>query len=98
MPPDVASPAPVSSASAEPFDGIVERLRRVVDALESGKLTLEQSLEAFEQGVRLARRGNAVLDEAERRVELLTRGSGEEAADAVVPFDGATAADAPSRG
>ena len=60
--------------SAEPgFDEILERLRVVVDRLEGGKLTLEESLAAYEEGVSLARRGHALLDRAEKRVEVLVR-------------------------
>ena len=60
--------------SAEPgFDEILERLRVVVERLEGGKLTLEESLTAYEEGVSLARRGHALLDRAEKRVEVLVR-------------------------
>ena len=46
--------------SAEPgFDEILERLRVVVERLEGGKLTLEESLATYEEGVSLARRGHA---------------------------------------
>ncbi len=69
----------------EPYDAIVARLERVVGDLESGQLTLEQSIEKFSEGVRLAREASRKLDEAERRVELLVRSAdGEEEA---VPFD-----------
>ena len=66
------------------FDQIVERLRAVVDRLEAGSLSLEDSLAAFEEGVALTRRGAAILDAAERRVEVLTRGS--DGSERVVPF------------
>ena len=59
------------------FDQVIERLRGVVDKLEAGSLSLEQSLEAFEEGVRLSRRGAEILDHAEKRVEILTRGEGD---------------------
>jgi exodeoxyribonuclease VII small subunit len=55
------------------FDEILARLRVVVDRLEGGKLTLEESLAAYEEGVSLARRGHALLDRAEKRVEVLVR-------------------------
>ena len=67
--------APATAAPAEAaFDQILERLRTVVDRLEGGELTLEQSLAAFEEGVLLTRRGAEILDAAERRVEVLLRG------------------------
>jgi len=67
----------------EGFDQIFDRLKAVVDKLEQGNLTLEESLRAFEEGVALARRGHALLDAADRRVELLVRGPEGEA---LVPF------------
>jgi exodeoxyribonuclease VII small subunit len=63
----------------------VARLERVVGDLESGQLTLEQSIEKFAEGVRLAKDASKKLDDAERRVELLVRGVDGE--DEAVPFD-----------
>lgn len=74
-----------AGVAEEPYDAIVARLERVVGDLESGQLTLEQSVEKFAEGVRLAREASRKLDEAERRVELLVRSAdGEEEA---VPMD-----------
>lgn len=63
------------SATAEEinFDQVLDRLRQVVQRLEQGSLPLDQALKAFEEGVRLSRRGSAILDAAEQRVELLLR-------------------------
>ena len=58
------------------FDQILARLRDVVVRLESGELSLEQSLVVYEQGVQLARRGQQLLETAEKRVELLVSASG----------------------
>jgi exodeoxyribonuclease VII small subunit len=69
----------------ETYDGLVARLERVVGELEGGQLTLEQSIERFAEGVRLAREASRKLDEAERRVELLVRNADGE--DGAVPFD-----------
>lgn len=55
------------------FDRVLQRLRDVVQALETGNLSLEDSLRVYEEGVSLARRGHELLDNAERRVELLVR-------------------------
>ncbi len=78
-----AGEGPPTDGKSEGFDRIIERLRGVVERLEAGNLGLEESLAAFEEGVRLSRRGSEILDAAERRVEVLTRGEhGEEA----VPF------------
>lgn len=58
------------------FDLILARLREAVERLESGELSLEQSLALYEEGVAMARRGQALLDQAEKRVELLVSASG----------------------
>ncbi|MBK8479751.1 MAG: exodeoxyribonuclease VII small subunit [Proteobacteria bacterium] len=55
------------------FDAILTDLQALVEALESADMPLERSLEAFERGVALARRGQQILDAAERKVELLMR-------------------------
>ncbi len=57
------------------FDEVVVKLNEVVARLESGNLSLEGSLAAYEQGIALARRGHMLLDGAEKRVELLLRNS-----------------------
>jgi exodeoxyribonuclease VII small subunit len=74
----------VADAPEPGFDGILLRLREVVQKLESGDLSLEQSLAVYEEGVQLARKGQQLLASAEKRVEILvTTASGVEA----VPFE-----------
>ena len=58
--------------------------REVVTRLESGELSLEQSLAVYEEGVGLARRGQQLLATAEKRVEILMSASGSVE---VAPFD-----------
>ncbi|MBA2542510.1 MAG: exodeoxyribonuclease VII small subunit [Deltaproteobacteria bacterium] len=66
------------------FDQVIGRLREVVQRLESGELTLEQSLDVYEEGVQLARKGQHLLATAEKRVEILVSASG---GVEVAPFD-----------
>ena len=70
----------VRLAMAEPadpgFDAVLARLREVVVRLESGELSLEQSLQIYEDGVPLARRGQQLLASAEKRVEILISAAG----------------------
>lgn len=58
------------------FDAILAKLREVVQRLESGELSLEQSLAVYEEGVQLARKGQQLLQTAEKRVEILVSASG----------------------
>ncbi|MBT8492098.1 MAG: exodeoxyribonuclease VII small subunit [Deltaproteobacteria bacterium] len=69
------------------FDDLVRRLREVVTRLESGDLSLEDSLAAYEEGVALARRGHDLLDRAEKRVELLVRPPTESTPEESVPLE-----------
>jgi exodeoxyribonuclease VII small subunit len=75
-----------SAAAEEPnFETQLASLERIVRELERGELPLEQSLELFEQGVRLSRECQERLNEAERRIETLLRvGDGTTIA---VPFE-----------
>ena len=66
-----------SGDPAEPgFDAVLARLREVVERLEGGNLSLEESLRVYEEGVGLARKGHELLDRAEKRVELLVSSAG----------------------
>ena len=62
-----------SSGSSESFATRMAMLEAVVNALESGQLSLEDALRAFEEGVVLVRALDEQLNQAERRIELLTR-------------------------
>lgn len=53
------------------YEAVVERLNETVEKLEKGELPLEGQIAAFEEGVRLVRRGQALLDAAEKKVEKL---------------------------
>jgi exodeoxyribonuclease VII small subunit len=66
------SDKPEKAAEAS-YDALVGRLEKVVEALEAGDLSLEQSVERFAEGVKLARDAGMKLDEAERRVEQLVK-------------------------
>ncbi len=68
-----------------PFEKSLSRLEELVEKLESGELTLEESLEAFEEGVKISRECRKYLDQAEKRIEVLM-GEIEGEAD-LSPFD-----------
>jgi exodeoxyribonuclease VII small subunit len=68
-----ADPSAAEATKAPSFEHAIERLSAIVQELESGKLTLEESLERFEEGVRLARASEAELNRAEARIEELLR-------------------------
>ncbi|SLM64051.1 MULTISPECIES: exodeoxyribonuclease VII small subunit [Dickeya] len=53
------------------FEHSLTELEQIVSRLESGELPLEDALNAFEQGVQLARQGQMKLQQAEQRVQIL---------------------------
>ncbi len=53
------------------FEQALARLTALVEKLESGRLSLEESVAAFEEGVKLTRRCEALLDHAEQRLQVL---------------------------
>jgi len=55
------------------FEEALGRLEDIVRKMEAGDMTLEESLKAFEEGIKLARLCSRKLDEAERRVEILLK-------------------------
>jgi|JI7StandDraft_1071085.scaffolds.fasta_scaffold203543_2 exodeoxyribonuclease VII small subunit len=57
------------------FEDALARLEERVRRLETGEVPLDEALSLFEEGVALARTCHGHLDEAERRVAALTRGS-----------------------
>jgi exodeoxyribonuclease VII small subunit len=65
------------------FEDALRKLEAIVKELEEGDLSLERSLERYEQGVRLARFCSGKLEEAEKRIEVLqTTEAGEPKRDA----------------
>lgn len=69
----------------EKFEDALKKLEEILRTMEGGELTLEESLKAFEEGIRLSRLCAERLDEAERRVEILLK-EGEKVV--VKPFTG----------
>ena len=57
------------------FEELLEELDGLVNELESGELSLENSLKTFERGMKLADQGTTILDDAEKKVEVLLQGS-----------------------
>lgn len=60
-------------AAPPPFEAILGELESLVARLEAGSLPLDESLRVFERGMQLARQGGAMLEAAERKVEVLVR-------------------------
>mgnify|MGYP006283534617 CR=1 FL=1 len=78
---------PEQTAQDRPFDfeKALEELEGLVERMEQGDLTLEQSLKDFERGIELTRSCQKALQEAEEKVRILKEQGGEEG---LAPFEG----------
>lgn len=59
------------------FEKALEELEILVSAMEEGELSLEESLQAFEQGIKLTRECQTALKQAEQKVQVLINESGD---------------------
>jgi len=59
------------------FEAALEQLEELVASMEDGELSLEDSLKAFEKGIKLTRECQTALKNAEQRVQVLLDESGE---------------------
>ena len=62
---------------AASFETGLQQLELIVKEMESGDLPLERALELFEKGMQLSETCRKQLEEAETRIEILTRRAGE---------------------
>ncbi len=53
------------------FESSLNELEKLVDALENGDLSLEQSLQDFERGINLTRACQSALTDAQQKVQIL---------------------------
>lgn len=65
--PEKDAPSPVAN-----FEHSLEELEQLVERMETGELSLEESLAAYERGVGLYRSCHQALEQAELRVRLLS--------------------------
>lgn len=62
---------------ADKFETSIKELEEIVRALESGSVSLDESLLLFEKGVKLTKNCQKLLDEAEKKVSILVNDDGE---------------------
>jgi len=72
----MAARNPIEEAKLD-FETAMRDLEQLVETLEQGDLPLEEALVAFEHGVMLTRRCQTALREAEQKVEILLKKTGE---------------------
>jgi exodeoxyribonuclease VII small subunit len=63
---------PAEGDEMPPFEKSLEQLEEIVHAIESGEVSLEQSLSQYERGMKLIRHCRSILERAESRIKTLT--------------------------
>ena len=59
------------------FEEQMEALEEIVEELEKGELSLEDSVSKFEQGIKISKDCNKILEEAEKKITILVNQEGE---------------------
>jgi exodeoxyribonuclease VII small subunit len=73
-----SEPTDKTAPNARPtFEAGLQELESIVKEMETGELPLERAIALFEQGIKLSDACRKQLEEAETRVEILTRRAGE---------------------
>src|SRR3546814_5349702 len=85
MPRKSASPEATETSPVADFEASLDALEQLVEKMEHGELSLEQSLAAYERGDRLYRRCQQALEQAELRVKLLSDPDNQQSAEAFRP-------------
>ena len=71
-----------------PFEETLAEVEELVEKMEGGQLTLEESLASFERGVKLTRECQAALRKAEQRVAVLMADADEDELPEELGLDG----------
>ena len=67
----------MAAKKSYPFEESLEKLEALVERMEQGDLSLEDSLKTFEEGIKLTRECQQALAKAEQKVKMLIEESGE---------------------
>lgn len=59
------------------FEDSMKKLEEIAIELENGKLTLEESVSKFEEGMQLSKKCSEILDKAEKKISIIINNDGE---------------------
>ena len=59
------------------FEESIEDLEKIVSELENGDLNLDDSLSKFEEGIKISKECNKILEEAQKKITILLNKDGE---------------------
>lgn len=80
-------------AETPDFEKSLAELEQIVERMEQGELSLDESLKQFERGIALTRSCQAALQQAEHKVEILLRKSGATPDADIQSFEGGSDSD-----
>jgi len=63
--------------SKENFEEAMKKLETIVTELEKGELNLDESVKKFEEGMKIEKQCNTILDDAEKKITILLEKDGE---------------------
>jgi len=63
--------------SKENFEESMKKLEGIVTELENGNLNLDESVKRFEEGMKIAKQCNSILEDAEKKITILLEKDGE---------------------
>ena len=63
--------------SKDNFEESMKKLEDIVTELENGNLNLDESVDKFEEGIKLAKQCNNILENAEKKITILLENNGE---------------------
>lgn len=66
----------MATKKKESFEESINILETIVNELESGELTLDESVKKFEEGMKISRECNEILESAEKRITILLEKDG----------------------
>ena len=61
----------------ENFEESMKKLETIVTELENGNLNLDESVKKFEEGMKIAKQCNTILENAEKKITILLEKDGE---------------------
>ena len=68
----------VKQKSTPQFEDSLKKLESIVNKMESGELSLEESIQQFEEGMALSQNCQKILKEAEQKIQILMKKTGKE--------------------
>ena len=83
------------AAKKEKFEDHLRQVEDAVKSLEGGKLGLEESIEKYETGVKALRQCYAILEQAEKKIQILVKEK--DGSTSAKDFEPGTADDKPAR-